>query len=323
MNAKHLFTALLSALSLTTAIPAQAEYPEKSLRIIVPYPPGGAADSAARIIGDQLAQRLRQPVVVENRPGANGIIGAQAAASAQPDGYTLFMGSTDTLVLNPQLRPKLPYDPRKQFEPLLLISTTPGFLVARTGLNVKSGAELIVLSKQKPQQVSFASWGNGSAAHLGMLMLEKSAAIDLLHVPYAGTAIAVGQLLGGHVDLVFVTPQFALGAQAQGKVNIIGATSAKRLSIAPNVPTLAEQGFQGYDGDSWNGFVVPTGVPAAIKNRLEKDIREIVEIPSVRSGLIENGHELRIMSAAEFSQFIDVEYRRWGRLIADKKITLD
>lgn len=302
---------------------AWADYPEKPLRIIVPFPAGGAGDAAARILTEGLGARLGQPVIVDNRPGANGIIGTQTAMNAAPDGYTLFLGHSDTQVLNPQTHKKLPYDLSKPMEPVAFISRFPGVLVSRPGLGASSGQELIKVAQAKPGKLTMGSWGIGSSVHVGMLMMEQIAGIEFQHVPFQGAAVAIGQLMAGQIDLALATPAFAQGAASTGKLVIIGASSIKRLPQAPDIKTLAEQGFPGLDVDTWYGVLTPPGTPAEIRQRLNQEINALLRQPDVVQRLRQAGHEVTPMNIPEFASFVASEYSRWGQLIHDRKITID
>lgn len=314
---------LTTLLLITLWTAAWSAYPDKPVRIIVPFQAGGAGDAAARILAEGLGQRLQQNVTVENRPGANGIIGTQSAMNAAPDGYTLFMGHTDTQVLNPQIRKKLPYDARIAMEPVAFVSRMPGVLVGRPGLGASSGRELIGLAKAKPGQLTLGSWGIGSVVHVGLLMMEKSAGLQLHHVPFQGAAVAVAQLLGGQIDLTIVTPTFAQSAGAAGKVQIIGLSSSERASMAPAIPTLAEQGFPDLDLDTWYGLMAPPGTPTDIRQRLNQEINAVLAQPAVTQKLREGGHELTPMSIPGFADFIAREIARWGLLIRERNVVLD
>lgn len=314
---------LATLLLITLWTSAWSAYPDKPLRIIVPFPAGGAGDAAARILAEGLSSRLHQSVIVENKPGANGIIGTQAAMNAAPDGYTLFLGHTDTQVLNPQTRKKLPYDTRFSMEPVAFVSKMPGVLVARPGLGASSGQDLIRLAKEKPGRITLGSWGIGSAVHVGMLMMEKSAGIELQHVPFQGAAATVAQLMGGQIDLAFFPPLLAQNAAAAGKLRIVGTSSAKRISLTPNIAPLTEQGFPGLDLDTWYGLMAPPGTPMDIRQRLHQDINAVLSQPAIMQKLRDGGHELTPLSIPMFSDFIARENARWGQLIRERNIVID
>src|SRR4051812_16784918 len=231
---------------LAFAASAHAAWPEKPVKIIVPYVAGSPADTVARTLGDGLAKRLNQPVVVENRPGANALIGTQAAARSAPDGYTLVIGNLDTHALNPLLYKTPGYDPERDFAPIVLVSRPTLMLVGSPALQAKTGAELIALAKAQPGKLTYGTWGLGSAAHLWGIQLEQAARIDLLHVPYQGSPAAANALFGNQIDLMFMSPAQALPSEKAGKLKIIGSTAAKRVPQWANVPTLAEQGFPAY-----------------------------------------------------------------------------
>lgn len=300
-----------------------AAYPEKPVRIIVPFPAGGIGDTTARILAEGLAVRLHQTVIVENKAGANGIVGTEYAMNAVPDGYTLFLGDSDTQVLNPQTHKRLPYDLSRTMEPIAFIARVPGVLVSRPGLGASSGLELIKLARAEGGKITMGSWGIGSSAHVAMLMMEKSAGIELQHVPFQGTAAAVAQLLAGQIDLLFVTPAFAKGAASTGKLGIIGTPSIKRLHQAPDIKTLAEQGFPGLDVSTWLGMMAPPGTPADIRQRLNQEVNTLLQQPKVAQKLLGCGDEVAPMSMPEFAAFVATEYSRWGQVIREEKISID
>jgi tripartite-type tricarboxylate transporter receptor subunit TctC len=298
------------------------KYPLRPIKIIVPWPAGGAGDTASRIIADKLTQRLGQPVLTENKPGGTGIIGAQFAAQSAADGYTLFMGNGDTNVLNPQIRKKIPYK-AEQFEPVAFIGKIPGVLVSRAGFPAKNAVELIRYAKSNPGKVTFASWGIGSSVHVGMHSMEQAAGVEFLHVPFQGTGAAVSAVFGGQIDLVFITPAMALSTSKAGRTQIMGASSSGRISSAPEIATLSEQGFAGLNLDTWNGIMAPTGTPLQIRKKLNAEINAILAIPEVAKKLSEAGHEVSAMSTNQFDYFLKYEYDRWGKVIKAKQIKID
>lgn len=315
------FLFALAAASLAAGAVAE-NYPDKPVRIVAPFQAGGAGDVAARALADALSKRLGQPVVVENKPGANGILGARLAATAAADGYTLLMGHTDVVVLNPLTHTKLPYDATGAFEPVAYVSRIAGVLIARPGAGVASGSDLIRAAKASPGKVSLASWGIGSSVHLGMLMMEQAAGIDLLHVPHQGTPAAVASVLGGHSDLVFVTAEFAQAAAKSGKATIVGASSATRIAAAPDVKTLAEQGFAGFDMDTWYGLMAPRGTSQSIREKLHYAVNAALDDPEIGLALRKAGHELGPMTMGEFGALVSRDQARWARILAAKKLSI-
>lgn len=318
----RLIIAALAAL-LFACPTARADYPDRPVRIIVPFQAGGAGDAAARLLAEHLSEKLGQPFVVDNKPGANGLIGTGLASNSAPDGLTLFLGHTDTQVLNPKIYKKLPYDPSKPMEPVAFIGRVPGVLLARSGLGVKNGQELIRLAKSNPGKITIGSWGIGSTAHLGMLMMQKAAGVEFTHVPYQGAPAAIAQLLGGQLDLAFATPAFARSVSANGTSVALGTSSARRLQQAPEFAPLAEQGFPGLDLDTWYGLMAPAGTPVEIRQVLNREVNAALKRNEVLDKLQRSGFEVSPMAVSEFSAFIAEEDARWGRLIREKSISVD
>jgi tripartite-type tricarboxylate transporter receptor subunit TctC len=302
---------------------ALAQFPERPVRIIVPFQVGGASDAAARALADALSKKTGQPFMVENRPGATGLLGTQAAASAMPDGYTLMMGHTDTLSLAPLLRRKLPYDASRAFEPVAFVGRVSGLLIARPGAGIDSGEALVRAAKQRPGRVSLASWGIGSTPHLGLELMNHLAGIELLHVPFQGTTAAVQALLGGQVDLAWVTPEFAAGVARDGKAVIVGASSRMRIARAPQVRTLSEQGFHGFDLDTWYGLVAPPGTPRPIRERLHAWVNEVLGERDTAERLRAAGHETQVLSLAEFEAFMARDRERWSELMRVRRLAIE
>lgn len=311
-------TSCLVGIALGCGAAAQAAYPDHPLTIIVPFQAGGAGDAAARALAEGMSKELGQPVVVENRPGATGIIGTRDAAQAAPDGYTLLLAHSDTIVLDGLTHKRLPFDAAKDFVPVAFISRAPGVLIARRSCGIDSGASLIAAARARPGQVTLASWGVGSSPHLGLELMDQIAGIDLLHVPYQSTPEAVNAVLSAHVDLAWVTPQFALEAQRAGKASIVGASSSSRISRAPEIKTLSEQGFPGFDMDTWYGLMLPAGAPKLIQLKLHDLVNALLIDPTIVRKLGDAGHEIRAMSIPEFAAFVDSERRRWTEVIRSR-----
>lgn len=319
---KRVAWALLAALMTLAPAASRAEYPERPVKIIVPFQAGGASDVAARAIADGLARRTGQPFVVENRAGATGLVGTQAAATAAPDGYTLLMGHVDTLVLNPLLRRKLPYDATKKFEPIAFISRVPGVLIARPGSGIDGGESLIAAAKARPNRVSLGTWGVGSTVHMGLELMNQIAGIELMHVPFQSAAAAVAGVLSGQVDLTWVTPEFASGLAREGKAVVVGASSAARISRVPDVRTLSEQGFTGFDVDTWYGLVAPPGTPLALRQKLHGLVNALLQEPEVAQKLRQAGHETQPMSVQDFDALVAREWHKWQDVIRTRKLAL-
>ena len=259
---------------------------------------------------------------MDNRPGATGLVGTQAAATAPPDGFTLFLGHSDTVVLNPLLGKKLPYDASKKFEAVAFVSRVPGVLIARPGSGIESGETLISAAKARPGHVSLATWGLGSSAHMGIELMNQIASIELLHVPFQSTVAAVGGLLSGQVDLAWVTPEFAVAAARDGKASIVGASSATRLARAPEIKTLAEQGFPGIDVDTWYGLMAPPGTSAPVRRILHALVNALLSDPDTLQRLRQAGHEIQAMTAQEFDAYVARDQERWRAVVRTRKIAL-
>jgi tripartite-type tricarboxylate transporter receptor subunit TctC len=299
-----------------------AEARERRVRFLVPFAAGGAGDIAARVIADDFSSREQWPTVVDNKPGATGIVGAQAAFHGPPDGSMLFLGHSDTIVLNPLTHKSLAYDAAK-FEPVAFLSRVPGVLLARPETGIDSGAALIKAARSRPGQVSYASWGLGSSVHLGMEWIQQVGGIELLHVPFQSTVASIQGLLAGEVDLAWATPEFALQAAAQRKALMVGASSATRLARAPNVVPLAEQGFPGVDLDTWYGLFAPPGTPSAAISEIHRAANAALADPETAARLRKAGHEIASMSIPEFAAFVEADRARWRRLIETRHLAFD
>lgn len=318
---RRAFTAAGAGLLAAPLLRAQS-WPAKPVRIVVPYPPGGFTDSTARLIAQQLQQRLGQPFVVDNRPGANGIMGTQAVAKAAPDGTTFGLVIA-AYAANTTLYPKLPYDPAKDLTAVSLVGISP--LVAATHLNSphRSLRELLAYARAHPGKLSYGSSGNGSAAHLTGELLQSVTKTQLTHVPYKGAAAALNDLLGGHIDL-FIDASSGLIAPGQaGKVRLLGVTDDKRLPALPDMPTFAEQGVSGVIGSTWAGLLAPAGTDPAVVQRLSQEVSQIVRLPDVKARLQEMGTIPVGSTPAEFASFLATETRKWGDVIRSAGVKAD
>jgi tripartite-type tricarboxylate transporter receptor subunit TctC len=305
---------------LAVAAQAQSDYPEKPLRIIVGFPPGQATDVIARIIGEKLSSSpsFGQPVVIDNKPGQGGSIGAAAAAKSPADGYTMLISATAPLATNPNLYKNLSYDPSKDFAPITLLANLPFVLVANPALPANNVRELIALAKAKPGQLTFASSGSGSTSHLSMEMFKVATGVDIRHVPYKGSPPAFTDVMGGQVDLVFDTAVYALPQVRAGRVKLLAVASARRSALMPDVPTVAEQGVPGYESGAWLGAVFPAGTPASIVARMYAELNKIMGTREMRERLYALGGEpLSSSSPEEFGRHISAEMRKWGKAVAD------
>jgi len=316
--------ARLAGALLFTAVAAlaHAAYPDKPIRLVVPYPAGSPIDLTARVLADGLSRRLKESVIVENRPGASGAIAAEAVSRAQPDGYTILVTNTDGLAINPLLVKGLRYDAEK-FEPIGMVGRVPGILSVRAELNIKNGAELIAAAKKSPGSISFGSWGQGSLGHLAGALMESTAGISLLHVPYTGAAPALQALVSGQVDLMFVAVPLAGQHVKAGKIRMLGAMAAKRVAELPDLPTLAEQGFTGYEWETWIALVAPHGTPVPILDALNKEVNAVVSDPQAIAKLRDAGIETDSGSRAKVVELAQRSRERWRALINERGIKLD
>ncbi len=314
--------AVAATLAPLTAAQAQA-YPSKTITIIVPFPAGGTTDILARILGQYMSTALGQPVVVDNRGGAGGNIGAQAAARAAPDGYTLFMGTVGTHAINATLYKKLPFDHVKDFAPLTRVAMVPNLLVAHPSQPYKTVKELIAYAKANPKKVNYGSSGNGSSIHLSGALFESMAKVEMTHVPYKGSAPAVADLLGGQIAIMFDNMPSALPHVKSGKLRALAVTSAKRSSELPDVPTIAEAGVPGYEATSWFGMFAPAKTPAEVTTKLHGVIVKALNDPEVKKKISEQGAEPHPESATEFATFIRNETSKWGKVVRDSGASVD
>jgi tripartite-type tricarboxylate transporter receptor subunit TctC len=301
---------------------APAPYPSRPVRIIVPFPPGGATDIMARTIGQKLTLRSGQQAIIDNRPGAGGNIAADIAARAAPDGYTLFFAASAQLAVNPSLYAKVPYDPVRDFAPVILGGSVPNILVAHPSLPAKSLKELIALAKAKPGQLQYASPGNGSTAHLCAELLKIEAGIDLAHIPYKGAAPGVIDVLGGQVPLMFVSMPSVVGHVKAGKLVAIGMTGAKRSDAAPEVPTFAET-LPRFESSAWYGIVAPANTPSVVVSRLNREIAAILKLPDVKDILSAQGIDIIGGTPEAFGRTIKSELGKWANVVKRSGARID
>ena len=297
--------------------PAQAEdYPARPITLIAPWPAGGAVDVLCRILGSKLQDRLGRSVIIENRPGAGSVLGVNATARAAPDGYTLVMAGSAALATSVTIYKKLPYDPTKDFTPIALITRIPFVLVVNPSLLVNSAPELIKLAKDKPGQLSYASGGPGSPHHLYTELLKTMAGIEMLHVPYKGSAPALSDIAAGHVPLMLGDVVASLPLVRDGKVRALGVSSLVRVPAAPEIPTIAETAVPGFQGVGWVMIVGPANIPKAIAGRLHAELKAIVRLPDVQQQLIRLGTiPADSPSPEEQQRFINTEIVRWSKVV--------
>ncbi|MEO5766142.1 MAG: tripartite tricarboxylate transporter substrate binding protein [Casimicrobiaceae bacterium] len=322
MSKTLLFLVALAALPSAPAH-AQGNYPDRPIRLIVPFPPGGPADALARIAGGEITRALGQPVVVENKPGAGGNIGMEQGARAAPDGYTLILAPAGNLTVAPHLYSKLPYDPAKDFAPITVIAATPNILIVNPAVPARSLQELIALAKAKPGTLNYASPGNGSGAHLAGELLKRSAGIDIVHVPFNGVGPAMAAVLGGSVQLFFAQSSAALQQIKSGKVIALGVASPKRIAAAPDLPTIAEAGIPDFEVTSWYALVAPAGTPAVMVAKVQASVAAALARPEVREKLAGLGAEPIANTPAEFAAMQRTESARWQKLAREANIRAD
>ncbi len=310
-------------LTLTAGDVLAQSYPNKPIRFIVPFPPGGGADILARIVGEKLTKNWRQPVVIDNRPGGNGFIGAQIAAKAAPDGYTIYLGNSDHLTVNPCLYSKMPYDTVKDFAPVTPVAYQKLILIVHPTVPAASVKELISLAKSKPGQLNFASWGTGSVGHLTGELFKTMAGVDMVHIPYKGSSPAFTDLLGGQVSLMFATIAAGSPHVKSGKLRALAITGAKRSPALPDVPTVAEAGLPGFEIASWNGVFAPAGTPKEIVTKLNTEIVKILSMPDVNERLSALGAEPAGMTPEQFAAIIKADLNKWAKIAKDAGIRLD
>ena len=303
----------LSTFAVAPYASAQA-WPAKPLRIIVNFPPGGAADVIARAVAPGLGEAIGQQVVIENRPGAGGNIGADAVAKSPADGYTLLMSSGGTVSINPHIYAKMSYDPVKDLQPVAAAARVLVFLVVRPDLPVKSVGEFVTYARTNPGKLSFGSPGNGSSPHLAAEMFKGDTKTFMVHIPYRGAAPALTDLLGGQLDFMF-DPGIGLQHVRSGKLRLLGIGSPKRSALFPDVPTLDEAGLKGFDADSWFGFYAPAGVPQDVVTRLNREINRILQTPAVKDRIAGLGGEAASMTPAEFGERGRADSVRFGAFI--------
>lgn len=304
------------------AIPGvvRAEWPEKPIRVVVPWPAGGGSDVVARAVATPLGEQLKQSIVIDNRPGANGGIGSAAVARSPADGYTLIWVTADTHAMNPHVYPKLGYDPRTDFAPIGIVGYFPYALIVNAAFPASNVGEFVQQAKQRPDKVTFASWGIGGSAHVAMEMVKAQGNFNVLHVPYTGAAPALQAVSAGQVDSM-ILPMSVAKAQAEGgKVKILGLASPKRFVGAPDLKTFAEQGVP-IDAGTWVGFMAPAGTPDAVLQRLNRAVAAVLENPQVREQLVKmNVEPASPQTTAQFRNFVSSEYDRWGKTIRTANI---
>ncbi len=321
MGLRQVFAALALA-AFAAAAPAQ-DYPAKPIRLIVPFPPGGGTDIAARTLANKLSETLRWTFVVENKPGAGGNLGVEQAVKSPPDGYTLVIGQTSNLAINPALYAKLPYDPLKDLSPIALIVSAPVVLVVAANSPYKSLGDLLAAARRDPGAVTFASPGNGTVSHLAGELLQRASGVKFTHVPYKGAAQAMTDLLGGQVQSFMSSVPSALAQIRGGRLRAIAVTSAKRAAEMPEVPAIAESGYAGFDATTWYGLLAPAGTPAAVIKRLNAEVNRALGMPDVSGRLAAEGGEVLGGSPERFASLLKADHAKWGRIVKESGAKVD
>ena len=327
MTIKNIMTVLTAIAAWCVAIGAPLHavaqtYPTKPVRLIVAFPPGGSTDIIARLVGQRLGEKLGQQVIVDNRGGAGGTIGTEIAARATPDGYTLTMGTTSTHVIAPAAYAVVKYDPVKDFEPITLVASTPYLLVLHPGVKANNLKEFVALAKSQPGKLNYASAGTGSTTQLAMEMLNRAAGMDIVHIPYGGNAPAGTAVLGGQVQALFGSMPAVLPHAQAGRVRAIAVGTTKRSQALPNVPTVAESGYPGFEVSLWLGFFAPKGTPKPVLTRLQTELTAIANSPEVKALFEKNGADAVTNTPAEMTKLMKTELDKYGKVIKAAGIQL-
>jgi tripartite-type tricarboxylate transporter receptor subunit TctC len=305
-----------------TSVFAQTAYPTKPITLVVTYPPGGGADAMARLLAPKMGEALGQTVVVENRGGASGQIGAAAVAKANPDGYTLMLDASSFSV-NPSLYPKLPYDSLKAFQPIGVVALFPNVVLVNANFPAKNMSELTAAASKAKDAVSYASSGNGSAQHLAGALFESAAKVDMIHVPYKGGGPALNDVIGGQVPLFFGNLASTLQHVQSGKLKALAVTSSKRSPILPDVPTLSESGLKGAEIYEWNAVFAPANTPEPVIKKLAAAFQQALDAPEVKARVAQLGGELQKSSPEQARTFIEQQVNLWGKVVKERKITIE
>lgn len=311
---------LTIALALFASVAHAQDYPSRTVKIVVAFPPGGPTDFVARVLAEKLKGILGQNIIIENKPGANAAIGADFVAKSDPDGYTLFFTTAGAVVINPHMRTNLPYDPVKDFAPVTLVVNTMEVLVVRTDLPVKSASELVAFAKSRPDGIAMASTGVGSPPHLALELFKGSSGANVLHVPYRGAAPAVTDVIGGQVHAMFADLPVLMPQIKGGTLRPIGVGSRKRAPVLPDVPTLDEQGIKDVYADNWYALFAPAKSPAPVIARLNSAVNAALNDPEVNKQLVDAGADPAPGTPEQLADFLKSELDRWGKVIKDKNI---
>lgn len=314
---------LAAALLVTASAFAQGSFPSHQVTLVVPFAPGGGTDTGARLIAQKLSQKWGQPVIVENKGGAAGMIGADVVAKAKPDGYTILMGNIGTQSVNPSLYKKMPYDPDRAFAPISLVAELPLMMMVNAKVPAKTVQEFVAYAKAHPGQLSYSSSGAGGSMHLAAELFKTQSGTFILHVPYRGGGPAVADLIAGHVELTFATVLEAIGQVRSGRVRALAVTGDTRVSALPEVPTLSEAGLPGFNSISWIGLLAPAGTPKDVVDKVSADMRAVLAADDVKQKLIELGAVPAGDTPEQFQRLIESDRKRYAQLIKDKHITAE
>ena len=327
---KTVRTVLASSLALTLfsiaplgTVSAQPAFPDGPVKIVVPYLPGGTPDIMARLLAPSLSEKWGQPVIVENKAGANGSIGSADVAKAKPDGRTLVLGTTATHVVNGELYSRMPYDGQKDFVPVAMLGTLSNILIVHPDVPATNVTELIALLKKNPGELNYGSGGNGSSNHLAAEMFKSMADVDMMHIPYKSSAPARVALIGGQVSMIFENVSTAIPLIQNGQVKALGLTSAKGAKVLPDVPTIDATGLPGYDMSFWYGLLAPAGTPDQTVTKIHNDVMQVMQSPDIRGKLEGLGIDLSDMSAEDFKQYMAAETPKWAKVVKDSGAKLD
>jgi tripartite-type tricarboxylate transporter receptor subunit TctC len=315
--------ALVLAAQCVTGSAFAADYPTKPIKIVVPYAPGGGADSVARIVAKKVSESVGQAIVIENKGGAGAILGTDQVAKAEPDGYTLLLGQSGPISINPAVYKSLPYDPVKDFAPIAMTTAYPYILVVNAELPARTLQEFVALAKSKPDAMNYGSTGVGAANHLVAELFDSKAGLKMTHVPYRGTALAVSDLLGGQLTMVFGDPISVLPHIKSGKLRALAVTSLERSSVAPEVPTVAESGYPGFEALAWHGILAPAKTPPVVIKKLNEEITKALADPATKALLVNQAMQTVGNTPEEFAAFIQKDIAIWKGVAAAAKVTVE
>ncbi len=314
---KKLFRVVATLLFAASTAAFAQPWPAKTIKIIVPYPPGGTSDILARALGPKLTEAWGQPVIIENKPGATGNVGADFVAKSPPDGYTVLLADIGSLAIGPSVFTTLPFDPEKDFAPVVMVAYSPHLLVVHPSVPAKDAKELVALAKAKPDSLNFAVSGIGGANHLAGIDFAQRAGLKWTYIPYKGGSQALTDMVGGQAQVMFNGMLATYPFVKDGKLKVLAISSAKRFSSAPEIATVAEQGMSGFETGSWQGIVAPAGTPPEIVNKMHAQVMAILATPEMKERLDKAGAEVRAMTPAQFGGFIRTEKSRWAKVVKE------